>query len=314
MPTLRSEFSHPDVAIALTAMTYYAGGLTEEQLLLSFNALFHTDDPKVEYASWVEQDPTLPPHLRRLEGINTKDIRQFQEQVYPAFAHNRAVVGFFLAQLVFPKQAREFSRKLSASGWDLAANDKVHVTTGFSGTNDRRHLLPASIEQRALPQQYGTTAAVLQALLRPENNHYHCMVDKMGQPLGTSNFLDRLVKEEPQIRVLLDVGAQMLELQNQELVAYWLSLRPEGVSAAIFFNERDELTVLSADGTVQPLDSSPYLQSMDRVVVYLDDAHTRGTDLKLPRGTRAAVTLGPKVTKDRLVQGKRSDLSAYTPD
>ena len=39
-------------------------------------------------------------------------------------------------------------------------------------------------------------------------------------------------------------------------------------------------------------------------VVYLDDAHTRGTDLELPQGMRAAVTLGPKVTKDRLVQGR----------
>jgi hypothetical protein len=43
--------------------------------------------------------------------------------------------------------------------------------------------------------------------------------------------------------------------------------------------------------------------AVDKCIVYLDDAHTRGTDLKLPRDTRAAVTLGPKVTKDRLVQG-----------
>jgi hypothetical protein len=304
MPSPRAEFSHPDVAIALTAMAYYAGGLTEEQLLLSFNALFHTDDPMIEYSSWVEQDPALPQQLRRLNGINTKDIRQFHDQVYPAFSHNRATVDFFLAQLVFPKEAREFPYKLSTSGWDLAPDNKTHVTTGFSGTNDRRHLLPASIEQRELNQQSGTSASVLQALLRPENNHYRCMVTNTGRPLGTCSFLDQLVQEDPQIRVLLDVGAQMLELQNQELVAYWLSLRPKGVSAAIFFNERDELTVLSEDGTVQPFESSSYQQAMDRVVVYLDDAHTRGTDLKLPRNTRAAVTLGPKVTKDRLVQGR----------
>jgi hypothetical protein len=214
------------------------------------------------------------------------------------------ILAYIGLRLVFPKDAREFPSKLSSSGWDLVGN-KTHVTTGFSGTNDRRHLLPTSIEQRELAQQSGTSALVLQALLRPENNHYHCMVDSEGRSLGTRHFLDLLLRQEPQIRVLLDVGAQMLDLQNQELVAYWLSLRPKGVSAAVFFNERDELTVLSADGSVQPLESSPYQQSMDRVVVYLDDAHTRGTDLKLPRDTRAAVTLGPKVTKDRLVQGGR---------
>ncbi|KAI9459710.1 hypothetical protein BJY52DRAFT_1211758 [Lactarius psammicola] len=75
-------------------------------------------------------------------------------------------------------------------------------------------------------------------------------------------------------------SGQMLELQNEELARHWLSLKPN-ISAAICFDESDHLTC----------------------VVYLDDAHTRGTDLKLPRETRATVNLGPKVTKDRLLQG-----------
>jgi hypothetical protein len=42
---------------------------------------------------------------------------------------------------------------------------------------------------------------------------------------------------------------------------------------------------------------------MDQCLVYLDEAHTRGTDLKMPENYRAIVTLGPGLTKDRLVQG-----------
>jgi hypothetical protein len=64
--------------------------------------------------------------------------------------------------------------------------------------------------------------------------------------------------------------------------------------------------VVTQDGTIEPFMSSPFNRQLERCVVYLDDAHTRGTDLKFPRGMRAAVTLGPKVTKDRLVQGKYS--------
>ncbi|KAE8440619.1 hypothetical protein EG329_007021 [Mollisiaceae sp. DMI_Dod_QoI] len=41
---------------------------------------------------------------------------------------------------------------------------------------------------------------------------------------------------------------------------------------------------------------------MDRCLVYLDESHTRGTDLKLPSHYRAIVTLGPDLTKDRLAQ------------
>jgi hypothetical protein len=95
----------------------------------------------------------------------------------------------------------------------------------------------------------------------------------------------------------------MLELQNEELARHWLSLRPD-VSAAIFFNDSDHLTVVTPDGTIEPFISSPFNRQLEKCVVYLDDAHTRGTDLRFPQGTRAAVTLGPKVAKDILVQGE----------
>jgi hypothetical protein len=38
-------------------------------------------------------------------------------------------------------------------------------------------------------------------------------------------------------------------------------------------------------------------------LVYLDEAHTRGTDLPFPLGSRAMVTLGPKLVKGKLAQG-----------
>ncbi|KAF5380233.1 hypothetical protein D9757_008208 [Collybiopsis confluens] len=75
------------------------------------------------------------------------------------------------------------------------------------------------------------------------------------------------------------------------------------MAAAIFFNDKDEMMVVSQDGAEEVLLSSPFKGQVDRCLVYLDDAHTRGTDLKLPINSRAAVTLGPKVTKDRLIQG-----------
>jgi hypothetical protein len=46
---------------------------------------------------------------------------------------------------------------------------------------------------------------------------------------------------------------------------------------------------------------------MDRCLVYLDEAHTRGTDLKLPLDARGALTLALHQTKDHTVQGMRSD-------
>ena len=131
------------------------------------------------------------------------------------------------------------------------------------------------------------------------------MANKDGKRQNIREFLQILVTQEPEIRVLLDVGAQMLDLQNYELAKAWLDTTPNA-SAAIYFNEDDELMVCTRDGSAQLLQSSPFAQQLDRCVVYLDDVHTRGTDIKFPSGFRAAVTLGPKVTKDRLAQGMYS--------
>ena len=123
-----------------------------------------------------------------------------------------------------------------------------------------------------------------------------------GQRRTALEFLELVVAQEPKIRVILDVGAQVLELTNRELAAAWLKLERDA-KAAIYFNEDDELSVLTQAGTTQLLLESSFAWRLDECVVYLDDAHTRGTDIKFPLNFRAAVTLGPKVTKDRLTQG-----------
>ena len=123
-----------------------------------------------------------------------------------------------------------------------------------------------------------------------------------GERLTTHEFLQMVTTEQPEIRVLLDVGSQILDLSNHQVATAWLSIAHD-TAGATYFDENDELMVLTKNGRTVPLLSSSLSQQLDHCVVYLDHAHTRGTDIKLPIGSRAAVTLGPKVTKDALVQG-----------
>ncbi|KAK0245427.1 hypothetical protein EDD85DRAFT_917513 [Armillaria nabsnona] len=299
VPSLAAEFGHPDVAITLTCLSYYYAGLTDEQVDICFDLLFKEDDPGIEYNSWIKSNELIPPELQHINGVNMKDTEQRSHCLRPFFCHNHAVVDFFLSHVVFPKHAKEFPQKISTSGWDLAAT-RSKYTTGFSGTNDNHHLLPLSIQQYDPVGQQSTNAKVLDCLLRPENNHYQCT----GSSLTTKGFLQLLVNQNPEIRILLDVGAQMLDLHNRDLAKFWLGLQPASVlSAAIYFDDTDELMVLDRHGITEPLLLSPFKYQIDKCVVYLDEAHTRGTDLKLPIHFRAAVTLGANVTKDRLVQG-----------
>jgi hypothetical protein len=306
VPSLCAEFGHPDIAITLTCLSYYYGGLTKDQVLLCFALLAKLDNPEMEYDHWVALGQDIPTELRRLIGVNTEDKTQVDESLMPLFSRNKGVVDFYLSQVVFPLAAREFPFKIPTSAWDLVEAKESRVTTGFSGTNDNRYLLPTSIIQEDPDFVLGTNALVLRHLLLPENDHYECTEGDNGRRESATAFLERLVKKDPEIRVLLDVGAQMLELRNEELARHWLSLLPDA-SAAVFVNDSDHLTVVTKDGILEPFISSPFSGQLDKCVVYLDEAHTRGTDLKFPRGMRAAVTLGPKVTKDKLVQGMPID-------
>ena len=159
-----------------------------------------------------------------------------------------------------------------------------------------------SVTQRDLDHQQESNAKVLAYLLQPENDSYIVTWHKNGERQTTLEFLCLVTTQLPEIRVLLDVGAQILDLSNRQVAKEWLDM-VRVAAGVIYFNKNDELTALTRNGTTQLLSSSPLSQQLDLCLVYLDHAHTRGTDIKLTVGSRGAVTLGPKVTKDALVQG-----------
>ncbi|KAF8550407.1 hypothetical protein OG21DRAFT_1446652 [Imleria badia] len=307
VPSARAEFGHPDLTIVLTCVSYYYGGLSEDQLRMSFEILLEQDNPSSDYAIWLEDcaSGTMPDRFRNLSNINIRSSEQWEQYLVPLFSRNQGAIDFYLSRVVFPKYAKEYPWKISGSSWDIAER-KNHLLTGFSGTNDAQYLFPTSVHQDDPDHlhQTGTNARVLVNLLHQDNDHYMVTACDNGERWTTLELLRMVVAQGPEIRVLLDVGAQILDLSNHVLAKTWLDLTATSHAAgAIYFNENDELVVVTRNGTVQPLLSSPLVQQLDRCVAYLDDVHTRGTDLKFPRGFRAAVTLGAKVTKDRLAQG-----------
>ncbi|KAF2120460.1 hypothetical protein BDV96DRAFT_485186 [Lophiotrema nucula] len=301
-PSSRSEFSHPDVVIVLTSLTYYYGGLTDDDLFDTLSHLIRSDQADIEYAEWVSTAEGLPTAFRQLSGVNIKDRFQCEQEIFPYLNYAKSAIDYFLSHIVFPKAMKEFPQKLSASGWDIGVK-KSHPTTGFSGTNDSRHVLPLSVHHLDLPKQRHTNALVLAHLLQSENDVQVLPQRRAKTTTDAQHLLDVVTTMTYRTRVILDVGAQILELTNYQVASTWLRmLSSEDTKAVVYFNDDEQLSVLDRTGRVESLQTSPYAQQLDACLVYLDEAHTRGTDLKLPRDYRAAVTLGAKITKDRLVQ------------
>ena len=302
-PAPRAEFSHPDAAIVLTCLSYYYGGLSDQQIHASFEALLQSDCAVEEYARWVKDAPGLPVAFRVVSGVNLSNVEQCRRDVFGPLRSAKSIIDFYMANIVFPKEMKEFLNKLSSSGWDIA-QEKAHPTTGFSGTNDSRYILPLSIAQCELLPQLPTNAKVLGCLLRPENSFVDIRQVSDTGVLDAESLLQMALSLEHPVRVILDVGAQVLELQNEEMVRKWLFLVPDSTAqAAIFFDRHNELCVLSRDGTVELFLTSPFAKQMDKCIVFLGGANLIGTHLDLPEDSMAIVTLGPGLTKDRLMQG-----------
>jgi hypothetical protein len=284
----------------LTSLSYYYGGLTNDDLFLAFDPLSRSDQSDIEYQAWVKDAPGLNEAFRLLIGINLKDKVQCVQKVFPPLRYAKGAVDYFLAHIVFPKEMKEFPHKLFTSGWDIGAT-KTFPTTGFSGTIDSQKVLPLSMKHVDLQEQKHTNAFVLECLLRDESSIALVPPRKKASSSDAQLLLAMVTKMK--LEVILDVGAQILELSNLDVAREWLKMvtANDQKQAVVFFNDSDELSVLDRKGNIEPLQTSSFAKQLDLCLVFLDEAHTRGTDLRLPENYRAAVTLGPNLTKDRLV-------------
>ncbi|KAK2057683.1 hypothetical protein LY76DRAFT_606052 [Colletotrichum caudatum] len=236
-PSPRSEFSHPDVIITLTSLSYYYGGLTDRDMFLSFHHLVRSDQADMEYGFWVEDSDRLPHAFHQLSGVNLEDRQQCIEQVED---------------------------------------------------HEQKH----------------TNALVMERLLQDENSVALMPKHRTACLSEAQALLEVVTRLKPPVRVILDVGAQVLELDNLGFANRWLEMLEDDkrTQAVIFCDEDDQICVVDRQGRVETFQTSPFAGQTDVCLVFLDEAHTRGTDLKLPDEYRAAVTLGANLTKDRLVQ------------
>ncbi|KAM5341666.1 hypothetical protein ACJ41O_014697 [Fusarium nematophilum] len=314
VPSDQSEWGHPDVAILFTCLAFYYGGINPAQLRQCLEHILKSDDPSTEYDTWTKSTDNFPSSLKAWNSINVDDEMQLNE-IWKAVRYNEVVIDYFLNNFVFPRHAKQFEVKLQANGWDLplfrleegdSAGSKYStskpLSTGFSGTNDNRTMLPLNIEQQDLPGLHHTSAEVLTYLLHQRNRDCILPQHVVQSYVGRASEKDLLHSlRRHKIRVLIDAGAQILEMDNFTLAEQWLKI-DTGALAALYFDEENKPWVVTKQGRKTPLLASPFADDLSQCLVYLDEAHTRGTDLRLPPKARGALTLRLGQTKDHTVQ------------
>ncbi|KAE9292554.1 hypothetical protein PF001_g18668 [Phytophthora fragariae] len=308
VPSDRSEFSHPDVCIVLTLLGYYHNGLTDEEVGNTFRMLLRLDisEQRQKYSQWYASvegglDSEDQKTLCDVRHISLSDARQFAS-LCRVFKFCMEAINFYLNTCVFPKDTQQYPQRLSRTAWNLAAGDS---NIGFSGTNDNHRLLPLSVRQQEPndPSLLGTNGKMIDKILQVTQGYEVIRPSSETFAIPWQSILLYAVDKGAQ--ALIDTGALLAGVANHNAAQFLLQQPDFGFAGVTYYDTRQAFNcwviVEKHRRLVMPLKSAS-IQEKETFVIF-DEARSRGSDMKLPHEASALLTLGPKLTKDKLMQG-----------
>lgn len=147
-------------------------------------------------------------------------------------------------------------------------------------------------------------------VMREENSAYRDIKNIKGAE-ASENVLKQVAErveesikksEKHRVQMLIDCGALILEITNLSSAKILLQNLPkEDFEGVVYFcDEKNVIKVLEQDGTIKQISACGV--SPQKLFYYLDEVHTRGTDLKLPSNAKGIVTISKGMTKDKFLQ------------
>ncbi|GAH43477.1 unnamed protein product, partial [marine sediment metagenome] len=109
------------------------------------------------------------------------------------------------------------------------------------------------------------------------------------------------VTARPELRAFIDAGALLAEANNRCIAQYLVHRLADCFHGVVFFDVASNAWhVLERQGKCLPLAQAG--QAERDCFVLFDDSRCRGADMKLRPNAVAALTMGPGMTKDKLMQ------------
>ena len=308
VPTERSEFSHPDVVVVLTHLSYYARGFTKEQAIVAVRHLLELPNGKQTdtYDAWLKPLPAgqVPEQISSVIKLVLNNKGQL-EPIWRTFKYSMELINYWLTSCILPKDTPHFSKQIMQNEWNLCDSER---TVGFSGTNDTKMLLPTFVKQGVHPSK-SIEAMNARILYNMVNLSSVRRVKDSAELPKWKVVLDLTI--EMSLDAIIDASAMLAGAGTNLRVALYVIQHPKfdkkRFRGIVFFQERTKQSphgfwqVLdTASGRVSAKSRSPILDAESFIT--FDDAHTRGTDMKMRAHAVAGLTLGPRLLKDKLIQ------------
>lgn len=311
-PKSRSEFSHPDVQIIYTCLSYFHDGLSHEQLVEALKSLEvkgHSTQQKI-FKSWIDAikgGSTDTVTISRFDDFKKVDIDNSSQlvQMHKALHRCTKAISFWMNERVFPSGTHNFPKNRSTSAWNLVDRNDGCSAIGFSGTDDNRQLLPLMVKQ--IPQDSqalrATNGEMISVVLASAIEKVELLQCDAEIPLWKV-VLDKCVSLGTQ--ALIDVSGLMVGASNRDAATYlsdYLRRSQCACRGVVYFDAtKQDWMVLGLESHLHcPLKKSSFHAA--ECFVYFDESRCRGSDLQLKPDACALVTLEPDLTKDKFLQG-----------
>lgn len=307
-PSERAEFAEADTLILYTIISYYRDGLSRPELKEAVTTLLNLDPiaQSEEYAEWLHAPGSSASSIPgALDSVNKLDISSDSCLALASqyFSYNMAAINFWLNYNILPRETMQFPSRILAHPWHLTDN-KYRGVIGFSGTSDNKMLLPLHVRQSApsTPDAISISATdgKMVSMFVEKATKVTCLSEHVSET-PTWRLLLQIVVREGAV-ALIDCGALMVGVSNKDAASELLSLiSNEQIRGVVYFETSSGTWVVrNRVGMVTDLHRSP-VHERD-AFVYFDERRCRGSDMKLRPDAKAAMTVGPGICKDKLMQ------------
>mmetsp|Transcript_14460 Transcript_14460/g.35020 ORF Transcript_14460/g.35020 Transcript_14460/m.35020 type:complete len:2021 (-) Transcript_14460:63-6125(-) len=299
-----SEFSHPDMAIIYRTLSWLHTGLSLDQFRQVMKTLdgHGLSSKRVIFQSWLDSaradiDENLIPSFDDIAKVDVSNRKQLT-YIHQCLGKTMLVVFYWLNNFVFPTETQQFPTKRATSAWNLVSNTSI----GFSGTDDTKLLLPLAVKQKPTTNVslHGTNGMMIDKILQCTSTKIYRL--KHGSSSDVTELCGELA-----VDALIDVGGVMAGTTNKEVAEAMASIAMEEdiqkYRGIVFFdtNSNQWYVLEISHHRLIPLKSSSLKER--ECFVYFDESRCRGSDMKLKRDASALVTLEPRMTKDKFLQG-----------
>lgn len=238
--------------------------------------------------------------LSRFDDIIKIDLSnslQF-ELMYNNFRYCMEVICFWTNNFVYPSDTDQFLSRRATSAWNVCDPR----TVGFSGTDDKRFLLPLSVSQISPEEEHlRATNGEMLRLIMDCTRSIHVLSEETDYPMWQKVLNNCAVLC---VHALIDVAGLMAGSRNNEVALFLAEqLSHEFFRGIVYFDTeiRTWCVYETENRRSLPLHGSSYTEA--ECFVYYDECRCRGSDMKLRDDAVALVTLEPKLTKDKFLQG-----------